>query len=108
MLRGEALFKALENEYPLCRKLPFVKGKCSFETFPHAITWHLRKGNADASKKRKQRSALLSKAGIDLSELTNMDLLDAALCALAAYHLAIGRGCVSYGEQESGLIIVPN
>ena len=51
--------------------------------------------------------ALLSKAGIDLSELTNMDLLDAALCALAAYHLAIGRDCVSYGEQESGLIIVP-
>jgi len=108
MLRGEALFKALEDEYPLCRRLRFVKGKCSFETFPHAITWHLRGGNADASKKRKQRSALLSKAGIDLSELTNMDLLDAALCALAAYHLVIGRGCVSYGEQESGLIIVPN
>ena len=42
MLRGEALFKALEDEFPLCRRLPLVKGKCSFETFPHAITWHLR------------------------------------------------------------------
>ena len=108
MLRGEALFRALENDFPLCRKLPATNRKCCFETFPHAITWHLRGGNADASQKRKQRRALLEQAGIDLTRLTNIDLVDAALCALTAYHAATGRACMSFGEQNTGLIIVPS
>ena len=86
---------------------PSLKGSAALRHFRMRLLGICGGGNADASKKRKQRAALLSKAGIDLSKLTNMDLLDAALCALAAYHLAIGRECVSYGEQESGLIIVP-
>lgn len=103
MLRGEALFRALEDEFPLCRELPTAGRKSCFETYPHAITWHLRGGNADARQKRKQRRALLEEAGIDLTELTNIDLIDAALCALTAYHAATGGTCVSFGEQ----IIVP-
>jgi predicted RNase H-like nuclease len=50
---------------------------------------------------------LLEEAGIDLSSLTNIDLIDAALCALTAYHAAMGGECVSYGEPNTGLIIVP-
>lgn len=107
MLRGEALFRALEDEFPLCRELPAAGRKCCFETYPHAITWHLRGGNADASQKRKQRRALLEQAGIDLTKLTNIDLIDAALCALTAYHIARGETCVSFGEPNTGLIIVP-
>lgn len=107
MLRGEELFQALEADFPLCNKLPATNEKCCFETFPHAITWHLRGGNADASQKRKQRRALLENAGVDLTKLTNIDLVDAALCALTAYYAASGRECLSYGEQSSGLIIVP-
>ncbi len=107
MLRGEELFRALEDEFPLCRKLRATNRKCCFETFPHAITWHLRGGDANASKKREQRRALLEQAGIDLTELTNIDLVDAALCALTAYHAASGEECVSFGEPDTGLIIVP-
>lgn len=107
MLRGEALFRALENDFPLCLKVPAAVRKCCFETFPHAITWHLRGGNADASQKQKQRRALLEQAGIDLTELTNIDLIDAALCAFTAYHAATGGECVSFGEHNTGLIIVP-
>ena len=108
MLQGEALFLALEPTHTLCRKLPLAKGKnhC-FETFPHAITWHLRGGNTEASRKREQRRALLAQAKIDLTELTNIDLVDAALCALTAYRAVIGRECGSFGEPNTGLIIVP-
>ena len=107
MLRGEELFRALEDEFPLCRKLRATNQKCCFETFPHAITWHLRGGIADASQKRNQRRELLAQAGIDLAELTNIDLVDAALCALTAYHAASGEECASFGEPNTGLIIVP-
>lgn len=108
MLRGEALFQAIADCYPLCSKWPVAGRQYSFETFPHAIAWHLRGGNADASQKRKQRRTLLAQAGIDHTALTNIDLIDAALCALTAYRAATGGKCVSYGEADTGLIIVPN
>ena len=107
MLRGDELFRTLNEDFPLCHDLPEAGRTCSFETFPHAITWHLRGGNADASQKRTQRRALLSQADINLTKLTNIDLVDAALCALTAYHAATGRGCTSFGELNTGLIIVP-
>lgn len=107
MLRGEALFQAFEPSHPLCSTHPVRGQTCCFETFPHAITWHLNGGEADASCKRLQRRALLEKAGIALTELTNIDLVDAALCALAAHHAASGGKCCLYGEQETGLILVP-
>lgn len=108
MLRGEALFQALEPTHLLCRKLPVADGKNTcFETFPHAIAWHLSQGQASASRKREQRKQLLKRAGIDTSRLTNIDLVDAALCALVAYLTTTGATCVSYGEPDTGLIIVP-
>ena len=108
MLRGEELFQALERTHPLCSGLPASGHRCCFETFPHDITWHLTAGKADATRKRSQRRDLLEKAGIDLAKLTNIDLVDAALCALAAQHFVSDGGkCLSYGEQDTGLIIVP-
>ena len=108
MLRGEALFRALEPTHALCRRLPLPGGKnhC-FETFPHAIAWHLSQGRVIASRKRVQRQQLLVRSGIDTSRLTNIDLVDAALCALVAYRTATRAPCVSYGEPDTGLIIVP-
>jgi LAS superfamily LD-carboxypeptidase LdcB len=107
MLRGEKLYKELKRDFPLCQQLPRLHEKCCFETFPHAITWQLQGGKADASSKRKQRRDLLQAAGIDLAELTNIDFVDAALCALVAYRAATGEKCVSFGEPNTGLIIVP-
>jgi predicted nuclease with RNAse H fold len=107
MLRGEDLYRALGDEFPVCTNVSAACRKCCFETFPHAITWHLRRGNAEASQKRKQRRALLEAAGIELSSLTTIDLIDAALCARTAYHAATGGECVSFGEPNTGLIFVP-
>ena len=106
MLKGMELFQALAEEFPLCLKLPATGQRCSFETFPHAITWHLRGGNASALKKDEQRRALLRQAGISLTELTQIDLVDAALCALTAYHVATAQACESFGDPDTGLIIV--
>jgi len=111
MLQGEALYQALENgapevSYPLVRSLPHGGPGC-FETFPHAITWHLRGGQAQAAHKRSQRRELLQQAGIDLSAITSIDLIDAALCAFTAHHAATGGECVPYGEPQTGLIVVP-
>jgi len=79
MLQGEALFQDLEPSHPLLTALPITGPGC-FETFPHAITWHLRGGHATAANKRAQRSELLEQAGIDLASLTSIDRVDAALC----------------------------
>ena len=106
MLQGEALFQDLEPSHPLLTALPITGPGC-FETFPHAITWHLRGGDATAANKRAQGSELLEQAGIDLASLTSIDRVDAALCALAAHHAAVGRACHPYGEANSGWIVVP-
>lgn len=108
MLNGEALFQELERTHPLCCSLPISFGqKQCFETFPHATTCALSKGVVSAKKKRTIRRALLDQAGIDQAQLTNIDLVDAAICALTAHSLAMGKPCKSYGEPTTGLIIVP-
>jgi hypothetical protein len=77
------------------------------ETFPHAITHALGTPPISGRNKRRDRSALLHAAGIDIGTLTNIDWIDAALCALTAYRTAIGAPCRAYGEPETGLLIVP-
>ena len=108
MLQGEALFTDLETTHMLCLALPFPVGtqRC-FETFPHAITSSLTKKPVFARNKRSDREALLRAAQINISTLTSIDFVDAALCALAAHHAASGKPCRSYGESATGLIIVP-
>jgi predicted nuclease with RNAse H fold len=107
MLRGEALYQALESSHPICTALPVAGEHCCMETFPHAITWHLRGGEAQARQKRRQRRKLLRQAGIDLGQLSNIDLVDAALCALTAHCAASGASCKTYGDPFEGIIVVP-
>ncbi len=107
MLRGEALYQALHSTHPASEVWPARRKRFCFETFPHAITWHLRGGNADAKQKRTQRRELLERHGITTDELTNIDWLDAALCALVAHKLAGGEPVKTFGEAETGFIIVP-
>ncbi len=107
MLRGADLFRALEKTHPLCREAPTGDLACCFETFPHAITWHLWGGNAAATKKKAQRLALLRRHGGYAACLVNIDWIDAALCALAATMAASGRPLRLYGEESTGYILVP-
>lgn len=111
MLRGEALYRALEPSHPLATGLPSPGQSCCFETFPHAITCQLHRalglGPAAASRKRFERRALLMGCGVACDQLSSIDWLDAALCALAADQAAQGGPCRIYGEVSSGLVIVP-
>lgn len=107
MLNGAALFEQLEMAYPL------FDGNCvkagepvCFETFPHAIACALAGKPVSAKQKRTVRRAILDRVGVDISELTNIDWVDAALCALAAHRFSRGD-FRTYGEAESGLIVVP-
>lgn len=106
MLRGEELFQALAPSHPVCYS-PFARSqKCSIETFPHAVAWHLTGGKAIAREKHSQRRSILERAKIDLSELTKIDLVDAAICALTAHCFCSGGEFASYGEADTGYIIV--
>ena len=107
MLGGMDLFEALRPTHPV--RDPRTSGRVHYcmETFPHAITWHLRGGNANARHKRAQRRALLDQLGIDRTALTNIDTVDAALCAYVAHLAATGAGLLTFGELGSGLIVVP-
>lgn len=107
MRNGMALYDALAPTHPVRDPTAPGRERYCFETFPHAITWHLRGGNANAKRKRAQRRALLELLGIDQSELTNIDCVDAALCARTAYLAATGAPVVAFGEVATGLIIVP-
>lgn len=108
MLNGEKLFQLLEPTHPLCCTFPFVAGRrACFETFPHAITTALLKSPVSARDKRSMRRRVLETAGIETSKLTNIDFLDAALCALTAHHVATGLPYRHYGDSDTGLIFVP-
>ncbi len=108
MFQGEAVFAALERTHPLASPTTPPSGPGCFETYPHAITWHLRGGSADVKQKRTQRLALLQEHGIECKELKNQDHIDAALCALVAHQALRASPLHRYGEFQSGLIWVPS
>jgi predicted RNase H-like nuclease len=108
MLRGEELYQALEATHPLWRGHPSRNERYSFETFPHAVTWHLRGGNASAKRKRIERAELLQTAGIALPVPSGIDTIDAALCALTAHLVATGAQTLSFGDAQTGYIVVPS
>jgi predicted nuclease with RNAse H fold len=107
MLNGESLFSKLAPTHVLFSdpvRLP--QSSFCFETFPQAIACSLAGKIVSAKTKRTTRRGILTRAGIDISELTNIDKIDAALCALAAQRLASGD-YQTYGERLTGFIVVP-
>ena len=106
MLAGEALYRellgrgwALHDGGPGSRRV-------MFETYPYAIERVLggsprREGSNVAARRR-----LLDQHGVDSSLLTNADFVDAGLCAVTAGEFSRGR-VRSYGDGESGMIVVP-
>jgi predicted nuclease with RNAse H fold len=106
MCNGAELYRLLTPQYKL------FDGKCStlspvsFETFPHAVAYALAGKILPAKQKRADRPRLLREAGLSIDSLTNMDLVDAALCALTANHLLAGT-FKTYGDFAEGFIILP-
>jgi predicted nuclease with RNAse H fold len=107
MLNGELLFAQLTKTHSLFQNTTKpLKDPVCFETFPQAIACALAGEIVSAKTKRTTRRDILARAGIDIRPLTNIDKIDAALCALAAQRLSIGD-YQAYGDIPTGHIIVP-
>jgi len=106
MLNGERLYESLK----LHRYLRFDgkrnDGLRCIETFPHAIVCAMAGKVIPAKHKSRVRRETLHKAGYDTNSLSNVDLLDAALCAVAAYQFSKGNYNV-FGDSTEGFIVVP-
>ncbi|NOV24769.1 DUF429 domain-containing protein [Cupriavidus necator] len=108
MFCGETVFQTFAPTYPLLTEKRYSGGRGTFETFPHAITCSLLGKEVTSAKlKRVQRRKLLEDAGIDTGSLTSIDAVDAALCALTAELLVLGR-TRAYGDAHGGYIFVPD
>jgi predicted nuclease with RNAse H fold len=106
MVNGADLYRCLAPDYQLYNGQRSVSGLLCVETFPHAVACALAGKNLSARQKRADHSRLLREAGVGTDALTNMDWIDAAICALAAHHLRAGT-CKAYGEPAEGFIVVP-
>jgi len=108
MNNGAALFGKIEQHYALFDGQPLRQGsKVCFETFPQAIACVLAGERVSAKNKGKVRRELLVKANVAIDALTNIDTVDAALCALAAHYVLLGRYRM-FGDAQTGFIVVPS
>jgi predicted RNase H-like nuclease len=105
MLAGRDLFKALSREWPLFDGSPCDEPRV-LETFPHAVVCALAGRIVAAKPKAQVRRAALIKQGVDVSELTNVDYLDAALCAVTA-QAYLRDEMTALGDTETGFMVVP-
>lgn len=105
MMNGARLYAALAPHFDLFNGRNVKRPVC-FETFPHAITCQLAREIVRNRDKMHRRRELLEAAGIATQRLANVDLRDAALCALTAHALLRGQFC-KYGHERDGFIVVP-
>lgn len=106
MLNGAELFNLIELHYQLFDGSKTVTGPVCFETFPHAVACALAGEVVSAKQKSFVRRELLNKAGINTKVLSNIDTVDAALCALTAHYYLAGN-FKAYGDAKDGFIVVP-
>ncbi|MDI6789494.1 MAG: DUF429 domain-containing protein [Thermodesulfobacteriota bacterium] len=106
VFNGENLYMQLRRHYPLFdgRKR---KGTVCFETFPHAIVCAMKGRLVSWKSKVKVRREALETIGYDISNLSNIDFVDAALCAVVADAFSKGSYKV-YGDSAEGFIVVPD
>lgn len=76
------------------------------ETFPYGIVCALAGAVTPARPKVAQRRSALAAAGITPTNLTSIDLIDAALCAVAARCHAAGA-TTAFGDATDGWIVLP-
>lgn len=105
MFNGERLYQALAGEYKLFDGTR-TSGPLCFETFPHAIMCSLNGLPVKAGGKAATRRAVLKSRGYDVSKLTNIDFVDAALCAFTAEKFRAGQ-FARCGDCEEGIIVLP-
>lgn len=108
MLAGAELFARLEVTHRLFDgSAVATTERVCFETFPQAVACALAGKVVSAKQKRTIRRELLRQTGLDTSRFTNIDLIDAALCAVTAHRFVLGA-IEWVGDAESGVIAVPS
>ena len=105
VFNGARLYRQLVKHYVLFDGSRRA-GQACFETFPHAVVCALAGRVVAARPKRETRRAALRKLGYDVSSLTNVDFVDAGLCAITADAFVRGRVQL-FGNKVEGFIVVP-
>jgi predicted nuclease with RNAse H fold len=105
MLNGERLYIALRAKFPLFDGKVPDEPFC-FETYPYVASCGLAGRRLEAKNKRRDRRDIIRSTGIDDQALTNGDFLDAAICAMAAFSVAIDYATMC-GNAEEGFIVAP-
>jgi predicted nuclease with RNAse H fold len=105
MFAGMKMFRSLAPSHPLWIG-ESGSTKLTIETFPQAVACALAGKVVSAKEKNSVRRALLVRRGIDVARLSNIDEVDAALCAVAAQAFTAGA-YQTYGDAEGGFIITP-
>lgn len=106
MLNGELLYQCLEKSTYTCYHEQNALGKVYAETFPHAIVRSHYGKNIPNGTKSVVRRQLLHDLLLDTHILTNIDYLDAALCAYTALQYT-KNNTKHYGDIEEGFVVVP-
>jgi predicted nuclease with RNAse H fold len=106
MRNGADLYRLITLHYRLFDGQHSTSSLVCFETFPHAVACALAGTILSAKHKCSDRRRLLREAGLSIDSLSNIDMVDAALCALVAHHLLAGT-IKTYGDAEEGFIVVP-
>ena len=108
VFNGQRLYRELVNYYPLFKGLQ-EKGAACIETFPHAVASAISGQVLSAKHKVQERRKVLRDEGYDISILSNIDFVDAALCAIAAESFRKGNESYQcFGNPEEGFIVVPD
>ena len=105
VFNGERLYRQLAKHYVLFDGSRRVGPAC-FETFPHAVVCALAGRVVAARPKRETRRNALRQRGYDVGSLTNVDFVDAGLCAITADAFVHGRVQL-FGNKVEGFIVVP-
>lgn len=105
VFNGETLYELLSASYDLFNGSQRT-GTIVLETFPHAVACALAGSVIPASPKGLVRRHWLSKQGFDVGPLTNIDFVDAALCALTARQFHLGL-TTAFGDSREGFIVIP-
>jgi predicted nuclease with RNAse H fold len=105
MLNGERLYAALQQHFPLYRDVGAKPPFC-FETYPYLAACGYAARRLKAAHKKIDRRNLIKAAGIDDAPLTNIDFVDAAICAMVALSVSIDYGTAA-GNPEEGYILYP-
>jgi len=103
MLNGERLYAALQKRFPLFVGREMPTPFC-FETYPYLATCAYAGRRLQAADKRTDRRDIIRAAGISDQSLTNIDYVDAAICALVAFSVSCDY-CVTLGDEAEGFIL---